>query len=98
MHLIAPCIDGGQRIGRGQISVVVTMDTQKGLRTEELLLRCLHDGCHLFGQATAVGVAHDDPFGSCVGCGANRIKSIGRIGSIAVKKVFGVVNHFGMFR
>ncbi len=61
LDLIAPCIDCGQRVGRREITVVVTVNAKLNTERREDGTCIGDDSRDFFWQGSAVCVAKDDP-------------------------------------
>ena len=94
LHLRAAGLHGGQRVGDGQIAVVVGVDAE---RRGDALAHRGDDLADLTGQAAPVGIAQGEPVGAGLGGGAQHRERVGRIGAIPVEEVFRVVDHLAPF-
>jgi len=95
LHLDRPCGHRGERVGYGEVAVVVAVDRQGTFAPCCLQRRsCLTENPGDFaGQRAAVGVAADDPRGSRPGGGHDRLGGVVGIQLPAIEEVFGVVKN-----
>jgi len=83
--------DGNHRVGHGTVTIVMGVNTERGL---DVLLNLLDDFGQLEGHGAAIGVAEDDTvglggFGSLEG-----LDGVLGIGLVAVEEMLGVVEDF----
>ena len=95
LHLGGAGVDGRERIGDGDIAVVVAMDPDGDVE-----IGLLESGAgfadkpgHLVGERAAVGVTEDDPGGPGTGGGEDRLGGVAGIEFPAVEEMLGVVKH-----
>ncbi len=90
LHLHGAGVDGGQRIGHGQIAIVVAVDADRDV---EGCLSGLGQLGDFLRHGAAVGVAQDDQTCAGFGRGANGLSGVVGIELPAVEEMFGIVDH-----
>ena len=87
-------IDGGQRIGHRQFTIIMTVDTNGNFQFFSNSFDCFGD---VFRQASTVRVTEDDRTGSCILSGDDRLQSKLGVGSKPIEEMFGVIEDFSAF-
>ncbi|MEY2725114.1 MAG: hypothetical protein RLZZ458_981 [Planctomycetota bacterium] len=91
LDLYGAGVDSGERVGDGEVAVVVAVDADRHL---DMLLELTDEVGDLFRKRATVCIAHDDHIcpGSC--CGFQRLQGVVGVGFPAVEAVFSVINGF----
>ena len=90
LHVRGAGLDGGERVGDGQVRVVVGMDTDGAAKP---LPHRGHDFGEQLRRRAAVRVAQAQHRGSGRFSGRERVECVARVGPVAIEEVLGVVDH-----
>ena len=83
-------VDRGERIGDGQVAIVVRVDAERHVDGRG---RFLGERGDFLGHAAAVGVAHHDDHRPAFDGGLDRFRGVVGVRLPAVEEVLGVVDH-----
>ena len=91
LQVARPGPQGCQRVGHGQVGVVVGVDADGGPRKG--LHDALRGGMDLLGQPPAVGIGEDQRVGAARGRRLEGGERVRRVVGVAVEEMLGVVDH-----
>ena len=92
LHLQRACVDPGQRVGNGQVAIIVAMDADGDLLWRQDFSRQAGDVSAFIWQGSSVGVSQYDQLGPCLCGDAQRLGGVIWILLPAIKAMFRIVN------